>query len=120
MIDRKRLRCASLVALFVVGVAVMFAPGGSRAAGELQDEPKVKSLKEVEGSGLLAEMEETLLRAPAIRVKETATANGAVVATFRDTIDLAQGNLLAVGSAVILRGRGGDPLSRAAGSGKLQ
>ena len=30
------------------------------------------------------------------------------------------GALLAVGFAVILRGRGGDPLSRAAGSGKLQ
>ena len=32
----------------------------------------------------------------------------------------AAGALLAVGFAVILRGRGGDPLSRAAGSGKLQ
>jgi len=30
------------------------------------------------------------------------------------------GALIAVGFAVILRGRGGDPLSRAAGSGKLQ
>jgi aquaporin Z len=30
------------------------------------------------------------------------------------------GALLAVGFAVVLRGRGGDPLSRAAGSGKLQ
>ena len=32
----------------------------------------------------------------------------------------AAGALLAVGFAVILRGRGGDPLSRAAGSGKLE
>ena len=30
------------------------------------------------------------------------------------------GALIAVGFAVILRGRGGDPLSRAAGSGKLE
>ena len=89
MIDRRGLLGVALALDLSLAV-------GFTAAAKGQDEPKVKSQKEVEGATLLAEMEDTLLTAPAIRLKGTSTASGAVAATFRGTLDMAKGNLMAV------------------------